>query len=1202
MRIKHIAIEGFKSYARLEVGEDEFHPHVNVIVGRNGSGKSNLFDAIRFVLSEPLSSLRAEERRQLLWESSGDRVMSAYVEIVFDNEDGRIPVASAKDSTDVVLKRHLGLQKDEYYINNKHVTKQEVVDLLESAGFSRSNPFYIVQQGKVNALAMMKPKQRLELLKEVAGTKVYEQKKEEAMKLIENANHHRTQSEELLEYIGDRLEELEEERDELKEFMKVDRRKRAVEYTIYEAQLNDASTKLQRIEELQKNESAESSRIFALAAEAHDRVKDAEREIKSCSNEARVLRVDKEQAEEERKELMGKKAKLELELQDLRVRAQRREEEASSQEVLDELESRIAHTEVELEQASSTFSDIEQRERQVSVRIREAEVVLSSIYAKLGRSAQYKSKTQRDKALRVELSEIAKQAETKAQQVERTKSQLQDAEQLIEKLEGELEEHETARAQALEEREGLIKQITALKSRRDTLSTSRKEYWRSDADTDEGMRKLREELHQFQRALNSTLSKATSTGVNSVSQLVAQHGIEGVHGPLINLFSCQEGFMAAVEVIGGNRLFHIVTDTHTTAARLASLLERDPDSGRVSFLPLDKISGHAHPPTGGAEATPLIDLLEFRPMYRPAMEHIFGSTLLCRTLETAMVMARTQNVDCVTPHGDKVNAKCALTGGSFETRDSRLALMQKIRDRQVEIDKASDDANKVHEQVEEINTQINEVLVELQKKSTQVQARSATMEQIMIDIRHKQSVIRSERETVQHLRKTLYELEAALSKLQDTQNALEEEMGTELHSQLEEQEQQTLEATSSELATLRDELSVCTRERAEAEAKKKELEYLLNTNLYRQRDEAQDSATRGSSLSNMQQRLEQLEEEHRTTSEGAHEVLERLEGIKNQIERCTTKEEELSMQLDDLKQAEYKQKQAIQKENSAMEKLLNKRSLLLQQKEDSTRKIRELGAVPTEHEKYQGKPMKELLRILQRTTAELKKYPNINKKALTQFDRFTSQRDDQIRRSEELEESNAALMQLIATLDQRKDEAIERTFKGVAKEFNAIFSELVPQGRANVVMKMRPAQGDDDHTIRRYSGVQIKAAFKAGEEPHRIEQLSGGEKTLVAIALIFAIQRCDPAPFYLFDEIDSALDPNHREAVARLIASQKEAQFILSTFKPELVKQADQAYHVTMVNRRSEQRLVDVRDALDIIEAGQEDVGPSADVGPDADQ
>ena len=176
MHIQSVTIQGFKSYNdKTVVGP--FNRGHNVVVGRNGSGKSNFFAAIEFVLSDEYSNLRVEQRSSLLHEGSGPRPVSAFVEIIFDNTDRRFPV----DADEVAIKRCIGAKKDQFYLNSKLASsKSEVVGLLETAGFSYSNPYYIVKQGQINSIACCSEKERLRVVREVAGTEVYTEKRKSA--------------------------------------------------------------------------------------------------------------------------------------------------------------------------------------------------------------------------------------------------------------------------------------------------------------------------------------------------------------------------------------------------------------------------------------------------------------------------------------------------------------------------------------------------------------------------------------------------------------------------------------------------------------------------------------------------------------------------------------------------------------------------------------------------------------------------------------------------------------------------------------------------------------------------------------------------------------------------------------------------------------------------------------------------------------
>lgn len=285
MHIKQITISGFKSYRAPSVA-GPFTPGANVVVGRNGSGKSNFFAAVRFVLSDAAASLRAEERVALLHEGAGTSVLSAYVEITFDNSDGRLPGLDGEP--EVVLRRMIGLKKDEYVLNRKNVSRAEVLSLLEAAGFSRSNPYYIVQQGKVAALVAMTDAARLALLMDVAGTSVYDARRSESLKLLADTDAKRAKVADVLSFISDRLDELGAEKAELARFRTLDRERRALSYALHVAEAEAAKAALDALDD-KAADNADGDDAHARLADVQRQAADAERRRDSA--EADVSRA-----------------------------------------------------------------------------------------------------------------------------------------------------------------------------------------------------------------------------------------------------------------------------------------------------------------------------------------------------------------------------------------------------------------------------------------------------------------------------------------------------------------------------------------------------------------------------------------------------------------------------------------------------------------------------------------------------------------------------------------------------------------------------------------------------------------------------------------------------------------------------------------------------------------------------------------------
>ncbi|KAI0758359.1 P-loop containing nucleoside triphosphate hydrolase protein [Irpex lacteus] len=194
--------------------------------------------------------------------------------------------------------------------------------------------------------------------------------------------------------------------------------------------------------------------------------------------------------------------------------------------------------------------------------------------------------------------------------------------------------------------------------------------------------------------------------------------------------------------------------------------------------------------------------------------------------------------------------------------------------------------------------------------------------------------------------------------------------------------------------------------------------------------------------------------------------------------------------------------------------------MLMNRKDETNRSIRDLGVLPEEaFEKYTNEKSDRLMRKLHAINEGLKKFAHVNKKAFEQYNNFTKQRDQLIQRREELDKSAKSIEDLVEVLDQRKDEAIERTFKQVASNFNEVFEKLRRIDQDEDAEEVEEAQ---QSSIDNYTGVSIKVSFNSKvDEGLRIQQLSGGQKSLVALATVFAIQKCDPAPFYLFDEVSS---------------------------------------------------------------------------------
>merc|ERR1712110_1039304 len=253
-----------------------------------------------------------------------------------------------------------------------------------------------------------------------------------------------------------------------------------------------------------------------------------------------------------------------------------------------------------------------------------------------------------------------------------------------------------------------------------------------------------------------------------------------------------------------------------------------------------------------------------------------------------------------------------------------------------------------------------------------------------------------------------------------------------------------------------------------------------------------------------------------------------------------------------------------------------KSNTVAKRRSEADEKLRSLTVTLADMPKYKGLPGAQLVKDLAKVHRSLEKYCHVNKKAIDQFTTFADQLRDLERKRDDADESRGAIEEFIQRVDDQKADTVNKTLSTVNTHFRQIFSELVRGGKATLRM-LQPGEhveGDEEEgpAGSALQGVRVEASFTGQEQTFlSMAQLSGGQKTVVAIALIFAIQRLEPAPFYLFDEIDAALDAQYRTAVARLIAKDAaNAQMVITTFRPEIIETADQFYRVYQKNRVSQ--------------------------------
>ncbi|CAH2060877.1 unnamed protein product [Thlaspi arvense] len=1120
-----VIIEGFKSY-KEQVATEDFSPKVNCVVGANGSGKSNFFHAIRFVLSDIFQNLRNEDRHALLHEGAGHQVASAFVEIVFDNSDNRIPV----DKEEMRLRRTIGLKKDEYFLDGKHITKSEVMNLLESAGFSRSNPYYVVQQGKIASLTLMKDPERLDLLKEIGGTRVYEERRRNKRKQIIQ----------VVQYLDERLRELDEEKEELRKYQQLDKQRKSLEYTIYDKELHDTREKLEQVEVARTKASEESTKMYDRVEKAQDECRSLDESLKGLTKELQTLNKEKEIVEARKTEAIKKKTKLELDENDFKERiAGNIQSKKDALEQLNMVEREMQDSVKELEAINPLYESQVDKEKQTTKRIMELEKKLSILYQKQGRATQFSDKAARDKWLQKEIEDLKRVLDSNLAQEQKLQKEILALNTDLTERDAHIKEHEIEIGELESQISKSHENFNNKKMERDEGQRKRKEKWGEESELSSEIEKLKTELERAKKNLDHATPGDVRRGLSSIKRICNEYRINGVFGPLVELVDCEEKFFTAVEVTAGNSLFHVVVENDEISTKIIRQLNAL-KGGRVTFIPLNRVKApHVNYPQS-SDAIPLLKRLKFDSRFAPAFGQVFGRTVVCRDLNVATRVAKSDGLDCITLEGDQVSRKGGMTGGFYDHRRSKLRFM---------------------------NT-ITQSVTEQQRLEAEWTHRKLEVEQLKQEIANANKQKHAIRKALENKEKSLSDIRSQIDQLRSSMAMKEAEMGTELVDHLTPEEREQLSRLNPEIKNLKEKLVAYKTDRIERETRKAELETNLSTNLKRR-------------INELQATIASIEDDSLPTSAGLK--TQELEDAKLLVEEATNELESLCRSIDEktkqvkkikdekakLKALEDDCEMTVQDANKKLEELFSLRNSLLAKQEEYTKKIRGLGPLSSDaFDSYRRKNIKELQKMLHRCTEQLQQFSHVNKKALDQYVNFTEQREELQNRQAELDAGDEKIKELITVLDQRKDESIERTFKGVARNFREVFSELVQGGHGHLV------------------------SFTGQGETQSMKQLSGGQKTVVALALIFSIQRCDPAPFYLFDEIDAALDPQYRTAVGNMIRRLADdtvsTQFITTTFRPELVKVADKIYGVFHKNRVSIVNVISKDRALDFIEKDQE--------------
>ncbi len=1165
MRLKRLEIQGFKSFARPV--SLEFGPGITAIVGPNGSGKSNISDAIRWVLGEQSArSLRGQRMEDVIFAGSdGKRPLGmAEVSLTLDNSHGFLPV----DYAEVAIARRVYRSGDsEFLINKQNCRLKDIHDLLTDTGLGREG-YAIIGQGQLDAVLSVRSEDRRILLEETAGIVKYRQRKEEALRKLQDTDL------DLLR-VTDILHELESQLGPLS--------KQAERARIY----------LALVDELQESELDYDHLLWHKLETKGRAAADKQAQLKA---EYDAWTSDFAQLQEEKSRLEALLGKLEKELDggqeelialtdaynqgvhtiklyterqtDHEGRCRELAEAAAAQEAeLAALQDQTAALEAQMGQLNN---EIAVQERQVQ----QAQADFEQAQAKQGRT-QAKINTLKDEFFEFMrlLAEQRNQQRSFDERRQNLKSQAAAGAEELKQLEGELDSA-AQRLVALTELErqlfqGKAEQHKAEESILNKL-TEHKELLQQN---------LREHRHLEGKSaqLASRLStlqeleegyQGYTLGVRRLMQEPKMSAL--VLGTVAEVITVPEGLETAYEVALGSAVQNVITANEEDAKTLIDWLKKV-QAGRVTFLPLNTMRGSEFsrqelerlqmPGVLGAG----LELLDFPQQFRPVLASLLGRIVITEDLDTALALKRklARFARLVTRDGSVVFPSGAMTGGSWKQRTLGLLTRKaELNDLERELLSVQEQEKSLLAQGERLAALCSALEAELEEnRAKQVelkleqQSAVQSKKQLEMQLDAVGSRWREMAERLQELRMLLSSLDGDKEAAAATVEQLEtEEDSRRVHIQQLEKaliEQDTqLEAASEAHTKRRVHLAELKGQRQNLATQAENL-CQRKQSYQRLQEEAREELGR---LQREQAEFTRIVREIKAQNELRAAKTQELKtdlGQKRSLRRETQQEKAaLDLELNDRQKEQLAKERALYKCEAELETLAKDREQILA---TLTARGLTLAHIVDREVTVPEEPLKEKLQQLR---DKIRKLGLVNPAAAQEFEAVQERCEFLKEQLKDLNGARESLQGVIREMDKLCRTRLLEVFKRVKKEFNNIFTRLFMGGKAELIMT------DPDSVLT--TGIDIMAQ-PPGKKLQNLLLLSGGERALTSIALLFAIRRIKPTPFCVLDEIDAALDESNLHRFVQLMEEfSQETQFLVITHRQPTMEAADTLYGVTM--------------------------------------
>ncbi|WP_290811269.1 chromosome segregation protein SMC [Halovivax sp.] len=1168
MHIKALVLDNFKSFGRKT--RIPFYEDFTVVTGPNGSGKSNIIDAVLFALGLARTrGIRAEKLTDLIYNpgyDDGDHpggAREAEVEVVLDNADrtlDRSQVASAAGTEDVGdvdeirIRRRVKQTEDNYYsyyyLNGRSVNLTDIKDLLAQAGVAPEG-YNVVMQGDVTEIINMTPHNRREIIDEIAGVAEFDAKKADAFEELEVVQERIDEAELRIEEKRDRLDQLEDERQTALRYRRLRREKAEYEGYLKASELEEKREELAEVTERITTLEADLEELHRELDEKHGAVVRLQEDLEDLNAEIERKGEDEQlRIKSEIEEVKGEISRLEDRIETCEERIE--EAEADRREAfvqIDRKQERVEELDGEMRECklekASVKSEIQEREATVAELEAELENVdteYDEVKADLAdrKDALEEAKTAKNDLQR-EQDRLLDQARRRSNAIAEAESEIEETRALVPELDDERAELERELEKAEKNRENIEGVVQDLK----------RERFQHQSDLDD----LEDELQAKQQEYAELEAKAGESGDSSFGRAVTtilNAGFDGVHGAVAQLGSVPGEYAVACETAAGGRLANVVVDDDGVGQQCIDHL-KSRNAGRATFLPMTEMYTRNLPsaPSDPGVVDFAYNLVDFDAEYAGIFSYVLGDTLVVEDLDTAR--AYMGDYRMVTLDGDLVEKSGAMTGGS--RKGSRYSFSTDGRGK----------LERVATQITELQEQRDELREELRGVESRLDDARDRQTDAADEVRSIENEIEKIDDQRERLDGEIADLEDELEELREERESVDEEM-TEISGRIE-AKQGEIEEIEAEIAELEAELAdskipeLTSRiEEIEAEIDEREdridgLDGRLNEFELEKSYAEEAIEDLHDDIETAQNRKAEYEERIDACEEEIDAQEERLEAKREAVAELESELAELKGEREDLKEELGDARDARDEAQNAVDDVESK----LRSAEERGEALEwEIDALEDEVGEYDPEDVPDhdtVVETIDLLQADMDALEPVNMLAIDEYDEVRTDLEELEDNKATLEEEAAGIRERIDRYERQKKETFMDAYESINAHFTDIFEQL-SEGTGSLHLE------DEDDPFE--GGLTMKA--QPGDKPiQRLDAMSGGEKSLTALAFIFAIQRHNPAPFYALDEVDAFLDAVNAERVGRMVDELAgQAQFVVVSHRQAMLDRSERAIGVTM--------------------------------------